>query len=264
MLSGPCAGKTLKELYDTVPELFGEKVKEFPIFPLLIKLIDAKENLSVQVHPTDLYALTHDASLGKSEVWYVAEAKEDAALYCGFEREVTREEVVNALKDHSLEKLLHRQPVKAGDAVFVRAGTVHAILGGVTVFEVQENSNITYRLYDYGRIGADGKPRELHIDKALEVLDLTPAKCASAIDTKIYEGYSKKQIAKCRYFSVSDYEIRVAAELGQDCCFGTFTVLHGNLKANELQLKKGDTVMIPAGERLLVAGSARLLYTTIE
>ena len=229
----------------------------------MIKLIDAKSDLSIQVHPTDFYALTHAAELGKTEMWYIAEATEDAAIYYGFARETTREEVEKRIQEGTICEILKRIPVKCGDCFFVKAGTVHAILAGVTVFEVQESSNLTYRLYDYNRKDANGNLRELHVEKALEVMKFAPATEKKQEDRQDFKGFSVKKLASCNYFTVSEYRVSESVKLGQDGCFGTFTVLDGTAKMGDLSLKKGDTVLIPAGEYETVTGNCALLYTTI-
>ena len=137
---------------------------------VLIKIIEAKRDLSVQVHPDDAYALQHEGCPGKSEAWFVIDAKPGAFVYCGFNRPVSREEVRAAALDGTITELLQKVYVKRGDVVNVPAGTVHALCEGVKVAEPQTCASVTYRLYDYGRLDADGKPRELHLDKALDVL----------------------------------------------------------------------------------------------
>lgn len=146
-----------------------------PRMPLLAKLLDAEQELSVQVHPDDSYALAHEAAsghLGKSEAWYVLNAKPGASVLCGFKHNVTPAEVRTAIADGSLLELLNRVPVEAGDVIVNAAGVVHAVGAGVQLFEIQQASDLTYRLYDHGRVGADGQPRELHLERALAVADL--------------------------------------------------------------------------------------------
>ncbi|MDO5331173.1 MAG: class I mannose-6-phosphate isomerase [Bacillota bacterium] len=138
---------------------------------ILIKVIDAKDKLSVQVHPNDEYAKSVEGQAnGKNEMWYILSANEGAFIYCGFKQKVDRELVKNAALDGSIEKYLNKIFVKPGDLIKIPAGTVHAIGAGIKLLETQQNSNLTYRLYDYQRISADGKQRELHLDKALDVL----------------------------------------------------------------------------------------------
>ena len=144
------------------------------MFPVLIKLIDAARPLSVQVHPDDAYAQRVEGEPGKTEMWYVVDAQPGAQLYYGFQRELTREEAARRIADGTLTDVLNAVPVKAGDVFFIDAGTVHAIGAGILIAEIQQNSNTTYRVFDYGRLGADGKPRALHVEKALDVARLCP------------------------------------------------------------------------------------------
>ena len=167
-------GKTLAE--SVTERDLGENVKDFPFFPVLIKFIDAKENLSVQVHPSDEYALANENSFGKTEMWYIVEAEQGAGIYLGFNRDVTKEEYERAIKEKHLTELLNFYEVKAGECYFIPSGTIHAIGKGCLICEIQQNSNLTYRVYDYGRKDKSGKERELHIEKALQVTKLTKHK----------------------------------------------------------------------------------------
>jgi mannose-6-phosphate isomerase len=173
--NGPLRGRSLAAL---TSEYGSELTGTFASpgrFPLLVKLLDAHEKLSVQVHPDDVYARTHeDGELGKSEMWVVLHAEPEAALVLGLQPGATREAFGEALAAGRLEEWLHVLPVQAGDAVCVPAGTLHAILGGTVIAEIQQNSDATYRVYDWNRAGADGKPRPLHVDKAMEVIDFQP------------------------------------------------------------------------------------------
>ncbi|MBE6851280.1 MAG: class I mannose-6-phosphate isomerase [Ruminococcus sp.] len=182
---GEYEGRTLTEFLRDHPEAFGTNRERFDRFPVLIKLIDAKENLSVQVHPDDAYALSHEGELGKTEIWYIVEAQPDAELIYGFREELTKEEFRRAIEENTLLDKVKRVSVKAGDVFFIPAGTLHAIGKGILLAEIQQNSNITYRVFDYGRVGADGKPRELHIEKALDVTTLTPTVNSAPPDTGI-------------------------------------------------------------------------------
>ena len=154
--------------------VLGEDGQKFTDFPLMIKLIDAKENLSVQVHPDDDFARRVEGKSGKSEMWYVLSAVPGACLYCGFKREISKEEILSRLGDGSVLEVLARKYVKKGDVFFIPPGTVHSIGGGVMVAEIQQNSNVTYRLYDYDRLDRNGGRRELHIEKGMAVLNTVP------------------------------------------------------------------------------------------
>ena len=164
-------GESFAEYLKSHPESVGSLGKAFPFFPTLIKLIDAKKALSIQVHPDDSYALSREGQYGKTEMWIVLEREEGAFLYFGFQRDYTEEEIRRAIEEENFPSLLCKVMVEPGDVFFIPAGTVHAIGAGILLAEVQQNSNLTYRVYDYGRKDAQGNTRELHVEKALEVMD---------------------------------------------------------------------------------------------
>jgi len=196
-------------------------------FPLLVKLLDANAPLSVQVHPDDAYAQAHEGGEpGKTELWYVLHAKPGAALIYGLAQEVTREAFLAALQAGNLERYLQRLPVAAGDAIFIAAGTVHALLAGIVVAEIQQNSDTTYRVYDWGRLGADGKPRPLHVDKALEVINLhqaAPGKVAPAV-IEARENLRRALLARCPQFTVERVELAAGGEFAGRCEGATFEI----------------------------------------
>ena len=158
--NGEYAGMTLSEFIAKNPPVSGFKAQAFKFFPILIKLIDAKTNLSIQVHPSDDYALVNEGQFGKSEMWYIVDAKEGSGVYCGFKEKYSIEEVANALKENRILDLLNFIEAKKGDCIYIPAGTVHAICGGLLICEIQQNSSLTYRLYDYDRVDAKGNKRE--------------------------------------------------------------------------------------------------------
>ena len=164
-------GESFAEYLKSHPEAAGSLGKAFPFFPTLIKLIDAKKALSIQVHPDDSFALSREGQYGKTEMWIVLEREEGAFLYFGFQRDYTEEEIRRAIEEENFPSLLCKVMVEPGDVFFIPAGTVHAIGAGILLAEVQQNSNLTYRVYDYGRKDAQGNTRELHVEKALEVMD---------------------------------------------------------------------------------------------
>lgn len=168
-------------------EILGTNCRRFENIPVLVKLIDAKENLSVQVHPTDDYALIHENQFGKNEMWYILDAAENSVLYCGFKKKISKAEFVERIKNNSLLEVLNAVPARKGDVIFIPAGTIHAIGKGFLIAEIQRNSNVTYRVYDYGR------NRPLHIDKALDVTNLNPS---------IKRGDNYPHLAACDYFVV--------------------------------------------------------------
>ena len=245
-------GRTLAEVITDKEK--GENCKRFPFFPVLIKFIDAKDNLSVQVHPSDEYALKNENSFGKTEMWYIADAEDNAGIYLGFRREVTKDQVINAIKDNSLIDLLNFYKVKKGESYFIPAGTVHAIGKGCVIYEIQQNSNLTYRVYDYGRKDKSGRERELHIDKALKVMNLkqfTPITFADCL-------------GKCEYFTVQGYEISGEKELKADeKSFRCVTCVSGNGEINGETMRQGDSYFIPACEKVKIAGEIVVVSTKI-
>ena len=246
-------GKTLAE--SVTEKDLGENVKDFPFFPVLIKFIDAKENLSVQVHPSDEYALKYENSFGKTEMWYIVEAEEGAGIYLGFNRDVTKEKYETAIKENRLTELLNFYEVKAGDCYFIPSGTIHAIGKGCLVCEIQQNSNLTYRVYDYGRKDKNGNTRELLIDKALKVTNLNKFEPITFEDC----------LGKCEYFTVQKYEINGEKYLYVDeQSFQCVTCVSGKGVIADLQMKQGDSFFIPANYgKYYINGKVEVLITKI-
>ena len=251
-------------------ELLGTKGKDCQNFPIMIKLIDAKDNLSVQVHPDDAYALKNEGELGKTEMWYIIDAEPGAELLYGIEKEITRQELADSLKNGTITEICHHAPVKKGDVFFIPAGTIHAIGKGILLAEVQENSNTTYRLYDYGRLGNDGKPRQLHVQQGTEVCSLKPL---PLVDKRQQAALSSdctaELLVSCEYFNTYSIELSGANHLKADNeSFHTFTVLEGNLvlthQGEKLPMDAGQSVFLPAnmGE-YTIEGQAHLIFTTL-
>ena len=265
--SGEYKGKSLKEVLDKNPEYLGAKHTELPI---LIKFIDADKDLSVQVHPDDEQALKYNDN-GKTEMWYVLDATKDAKLVYGFSKDCTREEIRKSILDGSLLDKLQIVDVKKNDVFFIEPGTVHAIGAGSLIAEIQESSNLTYRLYDYDRVDKQGKKRELHIDKALEVANLnSSSKPRQPMRVLKYEnGVARELLARCRYFEV--YRMIVNTERRQKVHYRadeiTFRVLlcvHGcgtiTYEGGEIPFYKGDCVFVPAASvTLTIHGQAQFL-----
>ncbi len=246
-------GKTLAE--SVTDKDLGANVKDFPFFPVLIKFIDAKENLSVQVHPSDDYALKHENSFGKTEMWYIVEAEQGAGIYLGFNRDVTNVEYETAIKEKRLTELLNFYEVKAGECYFIPSGTIHAIGKGCLICEIQQNSNLTYRVYDYGRKDKNGNERELHIDKALKVTNLHKFEPITFEDC----------LGKCEYFTVQKYEIDGELKLTADeKSFQCATCVKGNGFIEETEMKQGDSFFIPANYgNYIVKGSLNIILTKV-
>ena len=222
----------------------GENAKSFPFFPMLIKFIDARDNLSVQVHPSDDYALANENSFGKTEMWHILEADEGAGIYLGFKKDVSEEAFRKAINDSKLTELLNFYPVKAGETYFIPSGTLHAIGRGCLICEIQQNSNLTYRVYDYGRVGKDGKPRELHVEKALKVTN----RSAFSPKAVAFETPDGTVIGCNKYFHVLSRKVAGKTELSADPhSFRCFTVVEGIGKIGSEQAVKGDSFFLSAG-----------------
>ena len=274
--SGEFKGKLLSEVLKEHPEFVGShpNVVNGQI-PVLIKFIDAKKDLSVQVHPSDEYAYIHEnGSLGKTEMWYVIDALPNSSLVYGFHHSVTKEKVRKAIETGELEKYMNRVPVKKGDMFFIPSGTVHAIGKGCLIAEIQESSDLTYRLYDYNRVDKDGKLRPLHIDKALDVANLNPIESPKQ-PMKVYKyrpGRATQLLARCKYFQtermiVNTERIKDLAEFKTDsstfqvllCYSGCGTILDVDYGTSS-NFFKGDCIFVPANSSLLkIHGKAEFL-----
>lgn len=248
---GEYDGFTLGEVTDKIGmvNLLGKKAESYPYFPVLIKLIDAYDNLSIQVHPDDKYAREIENEFGKTEMWYVLDASEGATLIYGFKNEISKEEFKQAIENNTLLDKLNVINIKKGDTLFIEAGTVHAIGKGALIAEIQQNSNCTYRVYDYGRVGTDGKPRELHIQKALDVSNTVPPTHDTKPmgETQITDGNEKQLITSCDLFNVTRYKIANEISLSTDDeSFMHILVIDGEGKINDMSAKKGDSFLVPA------------------
>ncbi len=241
--NGEYKGLTIAQLTEQLKEKFlGDKVYGCDKFPLLIKLIDAKDNLSVQVHPDDAYANANEnGEYGKTEMWYVMHAQEGAGLIYGFKDELTKEEFENSIKDNTLLNYTNFVECKKGDCFFIPSGRLHAIGKGLIIAEIQQNSDTTYRVYDYDRRDANGNPRDLHIDKAIDVTNLaSSADC----DTKTPDN---GVIVKCDYFTTE--KITVDGEKSYEvdrARFETLIVCDGEVYINDILFKCGESALIPA------------------
>jgi mannose-6-phosphate isomerase len=249
---GPLAGLTLPQVLDLLgDDLVGERSRwatDRGKFPLLVKLLDANRPLSVQVHPPDEYALAHEqGELGKAEMWYVLHAKPGAKLIYGLSHKTSPDAFRNALEQGDLADDLHRLPVQAGDTIMVPTGTVHALLEGIVVAEIQQNSDTTYRVYDWGRLGADGQPRPLHVDKALEVIDFSRVRPKASRPEVIggRRGLVRYEIARCPYFVVEKVELEGGGAY-RGRCDGTTFEIWGCVDGTAQVQWAGDAVSLPA------------------
>lgn len=264
--NGELAGKTLSKAIEIFgKEALGKKAEKFEYFPLLIKLIDAKDRLSVQVHPDDEYALKNEGEYGKTEMWYVVDCDEGAQLIYGLNKSITKEEFARRIKDNTLTQVCNYVPVKKGDVFFISAGTLHAIGKGILIAEIQQNSNTTYRVSDYGRLGADGKPRALHIDKAIAVTNTNPpsAQSLDPSDLTIYPFGLVRKLASCKFFTAEHLQLDGNAGICENDSFISVTVLDGaadmSYPSGTMHIKKGDCVFVPAGLRAVLSGKAEII-----
>ena len=239
---GEYDGKSLSWLWENRKELFGNVSGDQ--FPLLVKIIDAKDDLSIQVHPDDLYAKEHeDGSLGKTECWYVLDCAEDATIVVGHNAH-NKEELVDMIKGKQWSALIKEQPIHRGDFFQIAPGTVHAIKHGTVILETQQNSDITYRLYDYDRL-QNGQPRELHLDKSIDVI-----KCPycdtliKPVKQKLEHG-SVEKLVDCDCYTVERLEIDGVNEFKQSYPFEIVSVISGEGRLNNKEIKKGDHFILP-------------------
>ena len=249
----------------------GWKADTFDRFPVLIKFIDARNPLSVQIHPDDDYAFSNENEFGKNEMWYVIDAEPGAYLYCGLSRETSEEELKERIRDNTLTEVLNRIEVHPGDVMYVPAGTIHAIGAGILICEIQQNSNCTYRMYDYGRVDKDGRQRQLHIEKALDVVNTAPymPETRGVGDPIIYDRSTQRILSRCKYFQVVEYDIDEHEIIQVDeSSFKAITVIEGTctIKCGDeaYEAKPGDCFFIACGrKRVHIYGACTMLVTSI-
>ena len=267
IVGGEFDGMTLEEYIDKN----GFEVvtnKKLDRFPLLIKFIDAEDNLSIQVHPDDKYALEKSNSLGKTEMWYVIDAKPGAKLVYGLKSDCTVDDMKKAIENGTVEEMLNFVNVQKGDVFFIPSGLVHAIGAGILLAEIQQNSNITYRVYDYNRLGKDGKPRELHVDDALNVI---VNRTEEEIDKIRYSTNVKNNnlLASCEFFSVKKFFIDAPCEFSANAeSFNSILCLDGCgeivFDEKSYPILKGDSYFIPANlGKYVVQGNVEIIVSQI-
>ena len=254
-------------------EALGWKCQAQDRFPVLIKFIDAKQALSIQIHPDDEYALENENEYGKNEMWYVLDAEPGAYLYCGLSRASSKEEIEERIKNNTITEILNKIEVKKGDVVMVKAGTIHAIGAGIFICEIQQNSNCTYRMYDYDRRDKFGNPRELHIAKSLDVVNPVKYEKDNKCNVMLAhnEHYMSKRLVQCKYFEVIKYEIEDEAKIPVDeASFLSVIVIDGegtimtDDNDKELKFKAGESFFINAGKRnVVVKGRSTCIITHV-
>ena len=242
---GIYAGKTLSQLWKEEPELFGSL--DLDRFPLLIKIIDAKDDLSIQVHPNDAYAKEHEnGSLGKTECWYVLDCPEGASLVVGHNAK-TREELKEMIEQGKWSELIREVPVQKGDFIQIDPGTVHAIKGGLMILETQQNSDITYRVYDYDRL-TDGKPRQLHVKQSIDVINVPAPSAENSVKHMLdLPKNTLNELISCDYYTVWKLEVTEPVQIDQKHPFMNMSVIEGEGLVNGQLVKKGDHFILPSG-----------------
>ncbi|MBI6872474.1 mannose-6-phosphate isomerase, class I [Clostridium aciditolerans] len=245
--NGEFKGKTLSWLYENHREHFGNiKNKEFP---LLVKLIDASNDLSIQVHPNDEYAYSKEnGQLGKTEAWYIIDCNEDTVLEYGHNAN-TKEELVNYIEEGKWKELLTFKPIKKGDFFYIPSGTVHAICKNTLIYEIQQSSDLTYRVYDYDRVDENtSEKRELHVEKAIDVIKVPfgdENNVKSIIEKK--DGYVKTHYVNSEYFNTVKFDVKDKARINHKALFSLVTVIEGKGTLDGEEIKKGDNFVIPFG-----------------
>ncbi|NLM67849.1 MAG: mannose-6-phosphate isomerase, class I [Enterococcus sp.] len=245
--NGPYKGQTLDQLWAQHKELFGNPTEE--VFPLLIKILDAEDDLSVQVHPDDAYGLKHEGELGKTECWYIIDAAPGAEIIYGHHAQ-TREELAAMINEGRWDELLTRVPVKKGDFFYVPSGTIHAIGKGIMILETQQSSDTTYRVYDYDRKDDSGNPRELHIQQSVDVTTV-PAKAPALTIQEVRKGNSAVvTYVKTDFFNVYEWQVKGRLSFSKQAPYTLATVIDGFgqlvVNGETYELKMGTSFILPA------------------
>lgn len=259
--NGSFKGRSLSWLWDHHRDLFGNRSE--PYFPLLIKIIDAKADLSIQVHPDEAYALSREnGANGKTECWYILDCDQDAKIVIGHNAK-DKKELIDMIEEERWDELIKIRPIKKGDFFQITPGTVHAIKAGTMLLETQQNSDITYRLYDYGRLDG-GRPRQLHIEESIDVIkcpheDLTIE--GSIVKTNMYEI---EELIQCKYYTVSKVSIYSEQDFLQDKDFMNFSIIRGEGEIDGCKISKGDHFILPFGYgRYKLKGDMELIISYI-
>lgn len=263
--NGELAGLTLGEALEKWgTRALGSKVDINEPFPIMIKLIDAKDRLSLHVNPNDTYAKINDGGSGRTELWYIVDCEKDAKIIYGLKRAVTRDELRHRIRTSTLSEICNFVPVSKGDVFHIEPGMLHAIGKGILVAEVMQNSDISYRVTDYGRLGANGRPRPLHIDKAIEAATLFPSDNSSASgEITLYPFGIVKNLDSCDKFSADLLELNGKAGLLEKDSFLAVVMLDGeavlSYPTGNMRLVKGDNIFVPANTRITLTGTATVL-----
>lgn len=263
IISGSFKGMSLSALYKEHREVFGGITAEE--FPLLVKIIDAKQDLSIQVHPDDAYVKEHEnCPYGKTECWYVMDCPENATLVIGHNAN-TREELADMIHENRYEELIKNVPVRKGDFLQITPGTVHAIKGGFTILETQQSSDITYRVYDYGRL-VDGKERPLHVQQSIDVITVPDKAGEEALShTDGLPENTLNELISCEYYKVWKLTVTKSVDVEQNHPFLLASVLEGSGTVDGTQVKKGDHFILPADYgNAVFAGDMELILSSVS
>ncbi len=267
--NGEFAGKSFADVVKENPALCGKNAENFADFPILIKFIDAMDNLSVQVHPTKEYCEKTGKGQSKTECWYIIDAEEDAYLILGFENKISPEEFKAAIENNTLTDYVSKVPVKKGDFFFIESGTLHAICKGILLAEVQESSNTTYRIYDYNRVGNDGKPRELHVEDGAAVTKLEKYSQSDFCKGDNLDTDERKLLADCPLFKVWKLDLDgEISGIADENSFVSLLIMDGNgtldVCGETLSLTKGESIFIPANAgEYKINGKMEIIETRI-
>ncbi len=264
--NGEFAGKSFTEYVKENKTVLGTRGAKYEEFPLLIKFIDAKADLSVQVHPDDEYARVHENSYGKTEAWYILDCDEGAELIYGFNKELSSDEFRKSIEDNTFLDYVNKVKVKKGDVFFINAGTLHAIGSGILLAEVQQNCNTTYRVYDYNRM-VNGKPRELHVEKAIDVTDtVPPTRNGDPDSAPVVNGDATEQaLCQCEFFKMDTIAVDGSHSFDvNEESFVSILVLEGNAIINGEKAVAGDSFFIEANSgKVEINGNIKILVSTL-
>ncbi len=261
--NGPFAGEKLTDLWENHPELFGDIGGDR--FPLLVKIIDANTDLSIQVHPDDAYAKAHESGdTGKTECWYILDCVKDATLIVGHNA-TTREELCAMIEEGKWSQLLREIPIKKGDFIQINPGMVHAIKGGMLILETQQNSDLTYRVYDYDRI-TNGQKRELHLQESMEVITVPSENLADSLFSTLDMEVNKMNVLqKCDKYVVFKLCVSGETTVQQEYPFLLMSVVEGEGTLNGQNIKKGDHFIVPCGYgEMKLKGNMEIIASTVK
>lgn len=271
VIGGDFDGKTIQELGELDRMGFWGQNCSKGDFPILVKLIDAKKDLSIQVHPSDNTAISELGEQGKAEMWYIVDCDPQASIYLGFSKQVSKDEMLKRANDGSICEVLNRVPVSPGDVFYILPGTIHAIRSGIVIAEIQQNSNTTFRVYDYQRRGPDGKLRPLHLKRAAEVMNycpILPEDC-KANSSMVFSGFTVDEMFSCTYFRAYRIDIQNCITL---CCDGESfhhllcVIGHGRIVCNGIcySLECGQSYFMPASlGKYCIEGHCRILLSRV-